>query len=94
MDGYEAEKQETCMNATCTGLPLEEMTDRQLLEELVERLLKHQSCYDRMDELDGLASDVRQGEEWENLMFECDNQWCRVREIVRFVKGDDSLWTC
>lgn len=38
--------------------------------------------------------DEEEEERYNELKMENDNDFCRVREIVRFVKKDDTIWEC
>lgn len=83
---------------------LEKLTPRELLEELVNRLVVYEESGTRLSKwvgrhnynpdeefIDGYED---LNEEYDDLKTDHDEDWCRVREIVRFVKGDDTLWTC
>ena len=80
---------------------LEKLTDKELLNELADRLLAEQKSKERMwewrnkrgySEEDCEASSEWQ--EWDDLKTDNDEDWCRVRECVRFIKKDDSIWEC
>lgn len=32
--------------------------------------------------------------DYDDLKLDNDDDFCRLREIVRFVKKDDAIWTC
>ena len=69
---------------------LETLSDRELLEELVDRLLvEHESGLKKYNsELDN------GGEADPELTMDNDEDWCRIREVVRFVKKDNTIWEC
>lgn len=69
---------------------LSTLTDRELLEELVDRLIVEQKSREAkfISELD------HGGDADPELTLDNDEDWCRVREVVRFVKKDDSIWIC
>ena len=76
---------------------LEKLTPNELLEELVDRLIDHEESGTRLSEwvrTHDYDSDGEFNEEYDNLKTDHDEDWCRVREVVRFVKGDDTLWQC
>lgn len=78
----------------------EKMSAEELLMELTDRLIVEQKSKDRMTEYlvnkgwnEEDAEDVG-GDEWYELKNDNDEDWCRIRELVRFIKKDDTLWTC
>ena len=83
---------------------LEKLTPEELLDELVDRLIDYEESgtrlsewvgkhnYDPDDEFIDEYNDLN--EEYDDLKTDHDEDWCRVREVVRFVKGDDTLWQC
>lgn len=71
-------------------IDLETLSDRELLEELVNRLLvEHESALKKYNsELDN------GGDADPELAMDNDEDWCRIREVVRFVKKDNTIWEC
>ena len=78
----------------------EKMTEKELLVELADRLVVEQKSKERMTEYladRGWTSDdadEMDEPEWADLKMDNDEDWCRVRELVRFVKKDDTIWEC
>ena len=65
-----------------------------------ETLLEWEQRNDWNDEMEWRCSaesapecDKRMFDFHEDLKMDNDEDYCRVREVVRFVKGDDHLWT-
>lgn len=76
---------------------LEKLTPKELLEELVDRLIDHEESGTRLSEwvmTHDYDPDGEFNEKYDDLKADYDEDWCRVREVVRFVKGDDTLWQC
>lgn len=78
----------------------EKMSAEELLMELTDRLIVEQKSKDRMTEYlvnhgwnEEDAEEVG-GDEWYELKNDNDEDWCRIRELVRFIKKDDTLWEC
>ena len=78
----------------------EKMSAEELLMELTDRLIVEQKSKDRMT---GYLIDHRWSEEdaeevgedeWYDLKNDNDEDWCRIRELVRFIKKDDTIWEC
>lgn len=69
---------------------LSTLTDRELLQELADRLIAEQKSREAqfVSELDN------GGDADAELTMAHDEDWCRVRECVRFIKGDDTIWEC
>lgn len=78
----------------------EKMSAEELLMELTDRLIVEQKSKDRMTEYlvnhEWNEEDAEEvgGDEWYELKNDNDEDWCRIRELVRFIKKDDSLWEC
>lgn len=77
---------------------IEKMTPAELLRELADRLVDMQAAEDalemwREENPDYDPDSECRGEE-AGLRMAADEAWCRVREVVRLVKGDPHLWTC
>jgi len=82
-------------------LDLATLTDKELLQELADRLIAYDKSGTEMfmwrmergySEED--CEESSEWQEWDDLKTEHDEDWCRVRECVRFIKKDDSLWEC
>ena len=80
---------------------LSTLTDKELLQELADRLIAHEKSGTEMfmwrkergySEED--CEESSEWQEWDDLKAEHDDDWCRVRECVRFIKKDDTLWEC
>ena len=84
-----------------TEKDLEKMTTEELLAALVERLDAEFKSEARLSgwlaEKGWTKEDAEENDEdgeYCDLVMACDNDWCRVREIVRLVKGDPDMWMC
>jgi hypothetical protein len=80
---------------------LENLTDKELLEEFADRYLAYEESQSKtlMWKLDHGYSDdssldYEHSEEYQNLMMEEDEKFCLLRECVRFVKKDNTLLQC
>ena len=76
---------------------LESMTDRELLEELVERIVAYEGSQLELHDYErkhGGAESLYDDERYSELSMEADEDFCRVREVVRLVKNDPEFWLC
>lgn len=76
-----------------------EMTDGQLLRELVDRFIRYDKARDKF--INFLCSElVKSGvnpeglKRWDRLHMDQDEKFCQVREICRIVKKDPYLLWC
>jgi hypothetical protein len=82
-------------------LDLETLTDKELLNELADRILAYEESGLEMwkwrNERGYSEEDCEESsewQEWDDLKTEHDDDWCRIRECVRFIKGDETLMQC
>jgi len=82
-------------------IDLATLTDKELLDELANRLIAYDKSGTEMfmwrtergySEED--CEESSEWQEWDDLKTEHDDDWCRIRECVRFIKGDDTLMAC
>lgn len=78
---------------------LSTLTDAQLLAEFADRVLAYEKSADRLAEWEAdrkvggvLTLDDEMSDERSDLVLDHDDDYCRLREIVRFVKRDDTIW--
>ena len=76
-----------------------EMTDGQLLRELVDRFIRYDKARDKF--INFLCSELAKSgvnpeglKRWDRLHMDQDEKFCQVREICRIVKKDPNLLWC
>ena len=76
-----------------------EMTDSQLLRELVDRFIRYDKARDKF--INFLCSELAKSgvnpeglKRWDRLHMDQDEKFCQVREICRIVKKDPYLLWC
>ena len=76
-----------------------EMTDVQLLRELVDRFIRYDKARDKF--INFLCSELAKSgvnpeglKRWDRLHMDQDEKFCQVREICRVVKKDPYLLWC
>lgn len=98
---FEIDSFETSQPTSKKVVDLADLTDKELLQELADRLIAHEESGNRMfmwrtergySEED--CEESSEWQEWEDLKTDHDEDWCRVRECVRFIKKDDTIWEC
>lgn len=79
----------------------EKMSAGELLNELTDRILAYEDSGLEMwkwrNERGYSEEDCEESsewQEWDDLKAEHDEDWCRIRELVRFIKKDDTIWEC
>lgn len=79
----------------------EKMSAEELLNELTDRILTYEDSGLEMwkwrNERGYSEEDCEESsewQEWDDLKAEHDEDWCRIRELVRFIKKDDTIWEC
>lgn len=84
-------------------IDLASLTDSELLQEFADRAIAYQASTERLDEFkrehDCTCGDDCGGEcgafaKYQDLVIDNDDNFCRLREVVRFVKQDDEIWMC
>ena len=76
---------------------LEKLTAKELLNELADRLIAHEESSNRLAQWkaeNNYSEDEEFNAEYDDLKTDHDEDWCRIREVVRFIKGDDTIWEC
>lgn len=76
-----------------------EMTDGQLLRELVDRFIRYDKARDKF--INFLCSELAKSgvnpdglKRWDRLHMDQDEKFCQVREICRIVKKNQDLLWC
>ena len=76
---------------------LEKLTAVELLNELADRLIAHEKSGLRLLQWKAENNYSEEDEfnaEYDDLKTDHDEDWCRIREVVRFIKGDNTIWEC
>jgi len=82
---------------------IETLTEKELLNEFADRFLAYEESALKMwefrnglgySEEDCECAEPEVADRWDELKTEHDDDFCRCREVVRFVKGDKTLLEC
>lgn len=76
---------------------LEKLTAEELLNELADRLIAHEESGLRLSQWkaeNNYSEEDGFNAEYDDLKTDHDEDWCRIREVVRFIKGDNTIWEC
>ena len=74
---------------------LENLTDKQLLEEFADRVMAYEestNVLNRWKEENDYSDEDEFDSEFADLKMDNDEDFCRVREVIRFIKKDDTIW--
>ena len=78
-------------------IDLETLTDKQLLEEFADRVMAYEestSALNRWKKENHYSEDDDFNYEFDDLKIDNDEDFCRVREVIRFIKKDETIWEC
>ena len=73
------------------------LTPEQLLQEFADRFLAYNESSTKLflwQTENNYSPEEEFNEEYADLKMECDEDWVRCRECVRFIKKDDELLWC
>lgn len=78
-------------------IDLETLTDKQLLEEFADRVMAYEestNALNRWKDENDYSEDDEFNYEFADLKIDNDEDFCRVREVIRFIKKDETIWEC